>query len=45
MGIHLESITAQQLSDQIAQLPVVVDDEDRPGHASSDCPRKRSAVL
>ena len=44
MGIHLEPFTAQQFADQIAQLPVVVDDEDRPGHARSDCPRKGAAV-
>ena len=40
MGIHLEPFAAQQFADQIAQLPVVVDDEDRPGHAGQIVPEK-----
>ena len=45
VGIHLEAFAAQKLADQIAELAVVVDDEDRPGHARSDCPRKGAAIL
>ena len=33
MGLDVESFTAQQLSDELGQLPVVVDDEKRPRHA------------
>ena len=42
VGIHFEAFAAQKFAYQIAELPVVVDDEDRPGHGRSDCPRKRA---
>ena len=45
MGIDIKPFAAQQLADQLAQLPVVVHDQDGPGHARSDCLRKGAAVL
>ena len=45
MGLHLEPFAAQQLADQIAQLPVVVDDEDRPGTPGQIVPEKGRRML
>jgi hypothetical protein len=40
MRLHLETLAAEQLAHEIAQLPVVVDHEDRPRHTRSNCHRK-----
>ncbi len=44
VGFDVEPLGAQQLADQVAQLPIVVDDEDRPGRHRSDCLRKGAPV-
>jgi len=43
--IHLEAFAAQKLADEIAELPVIVDDEDGPRHLRSNCPRKGAPSL
>ena len=45
MRDDLESFVREELADEIAQLPVVVHDEDCPRHAGSNCLRKRAASM
>jgi hypothetical protein len=45
MSIDVEPFAPQELADEIARLPVVVDDEDRPRHDGTDCLRKWASEL